>query len=98
MTPAQLPRVSGEHADIEAAFERACEEGDGQLVVMWHVELVETRPLAIGFGNFFNRRATGCAQAVGEVELLRDSGDGKFAKGVVYLIDANRSESKGSRD
>ena len=64
VSPAELPRIGGEHADVEAAFEGSREQGNGKLVVMRHVELEEAGALAVGLCDFFNRRAAGCAETV----------------------------------
>lgn len=37
MSPAQLPSICSEHADIKTALKGTGEEGDGQLVIMGHV-------------------------------------------------------------
>lgn len=98
VAPAELPRVGCEDADGEAGFEGAFEEGHGQFVVVRHVELVEAGAVAIGCGDVLDRRAAGGAEAVGEVELFGDFGDGEFAERVVDLVDADGSEADGSGD
>ena len=37
MSPTQLPGIGSKYADIEARIERSRKEGDGQLVIVWHV-------------------------------------------------------------
>ena len=89
VAPTQLPCISREHADVEAGIECAREEGDGQFVVVGHVELVEAGTIAIGLGDLFDGVAAGCTESVGEVELGGYFGDREFAVFVVDFIYAD---------
>ena len=95
VSPAQLPRIGREDADVEAGTEGPREEGDGQFVVVGHVELVEARGVPVRFGDAFNRLAARGAEGVGEVELFGDFGDGELAEGVVDYVDADGGEADG---
>lgn len=97
MAPAQLPCIGREDTDIEARIECACEEGDGKLVIVGHIELEEARSLAIGFADFLNWIATGCAEGIRQVELFGYFGDGDLAVFVVYFVDSYWSETDGGR-
>ena len=98
VAPAELPSVGREDTGVETVFEGAGEEGDGEGIVMGHVELVETRAGGIGCGNGFDTCATGGREGVGEVQLLSDTSDGEFAGRMVDLVDPNRGESDRSGD
>ena len=63
---------------------------------MRHVQLVEAGGLAVGFGDGFDGGGACGGEAVREVQFLGDSGDGKFAGGVVDFVDADRGESNRS--
>ena len=65
---------------------------------MGHVELIEAGTIAVGFGDFLDGIAAGCAESVGEVELGGYFGDGKFAVFVVDFVYADRGETNGSGD
>lgn len=98
VAPAELPGVCREDAGREAGFVGPCEERDGELVVVGHVELVEAGAGAVGFGDGFNRVAACCAETVGEIELFGDFGDGEFAERIVNFVYANWSEADWGRD
>lgn len=98
MPPAQLPCIRCEDAGGEAAFVGAGEEGDGEFVVVGHVELEKTGTVAVGCGNGFDGAAAGGREAVGEVELFGDGGDGELAGGVVYFVYADGGETDGGGD
>ena len=95
VTPAELPGVGGEDAGVEAGVEGTRQEGDCEFVVVGHVELVETGALAICGGDVFDWGRAGGGEAVREVELFGDGGDGEFAEGVVDFVDANGGEAEG---
>ena len=59
VTPAQLPGVGGEDADVEAGLEGASEQADGQLIVVRHVELVESRTGAVGSSDVLDGGGAG---------------------------------------
>lgn len=96
--PAELPRVEREDASGEPRLVRARQQRDGQLVVVRHVELEEARALAVGGADVLDRLTAGRRQAVGQVELLGDFGDGQLAGGVVDLVDADGREADGRGD
>ena len=98
VAPAKLPGVGCEDADVEAGVEGAGEEGDCQLVIVGHVELVETRGLAVCFGDFLNGVGAGCGEAVWEVEFFGDSSYGNLSGGVVDFVDADWGEAEGRGD
>ena len=93
MAPTQLPGIRRENAGVEARAPGAGQERDRQLVVVGHVQLVEAGGLAVGFSDGFDGRGAGRGQAVGEIELLGDLGDGDFAGWIVDLVDAYRGET-----
>lgn len=74
------------------------EEGDGEFIIVGHVELIEARTLAVGCGHGFDRVATGSGQAVREIELLSDGGDRDLAGGVVDFVYADGGETYWSGD
>lgn len=63
--PAELPGVGREDASAEAGFESAFEEGDGQFIVVRHVELVEAGTFSVGGRYIFDGSAAGGTEAVG---------------------------------
>lgn len=65
---------------------------------MRHVKLVEARSLAVGFRDFLNGRATGCAKTIGEVEFFGHCGDGQLAERMIDFVDADWSETEGGGD
>lgn len=79
MTPAKLPCVRCEDTSCEAAFVSSCKEGDGEFVVMRHIQLEEPRPFTISLCNIFNRRAAGSGQSVDEVEFFGNGSNREFA-------------------
>ena len=76
MSPGQLPRICSQDASIETGLKRSREEGDGEFVVVGHVELVEAQALTVGFADFLDRAGAGSGETVGEVQLFGDGGDG----------------------
>ena len=98
VAPAELPGVGGEDADVEAGPEGAREQADRQLVVVRHVQLVEAAAGAVGGGDVLDGGGAGSGEAVGQVELLGNFGDGQFAQRVVDLVDADRGEADGGGD
>ena len=76
----------------------AGEEGDGELVVVGHVELVEAAAVAVGSSDILDRGGAGGGEAVGEVELFGDGGDGELAVFVVDFVDADGGEADGRAD
>lgn len=95
MAPAQLPGIGGEDHGIEPGLPGAVEQGDGQLVVVRHVQLEEARSVPVGCADVFDRCAARRGQTVGEVEFARDLGDGDLALVVVDFVDADRCEPDG---
>lgn len=75
-----------------------CEERDCQFVVVRHVELVEAWGGAVCGGDGFYGGAAGGGEAVGEVELFGDGGDGEFAERVVDFVYSDWSEADGGGD
>ncbi len=93
VAPAELPCIGCEDADVEAGVKGAGEEGNCQLVVVGHVELVEAGALAVCFGDFLDWVGAGGRKAVREVEFFGDGGDGDLASGVVDFVYANGGEA-----
>lgn len=93
-----MPCIGCEHADVEAGVESAGEQGDGQFIVVGHVELIEAGTIAIGLGDLLDGIAARCAESVGEVELSRYFGDRKFAIFVVDFVYADGGKANRGGD
>lgn len=97
VAPAERPGICCEHTGVKPIVKSALEHGEAELVVGTLVELEEARSRAIGLGNVFDAVTSGRRQAVREVELFGYFGHGQLASGMVDAVDANGSESNGSR-
>lgn len=76
----------------------AGQQGDCQFVVVRLVQLEESRGFAVRSTNILDRLAAGGGEAVGQVELFGDFGDGQLAGGVVDFVDAYGGEADGRGD
>lgn len=65
---------------------------------MREIELVEARAGAVGGGDGFDGGRAGGGEAVRQVELFGDGGDGEFAVGVVDFVYAYGGEADGGGD
>lgn len=62
---------------------------------MGHVKLKKAWSIAIGLGDFLDRGTSCRGEAVREIELAGDFGDGGFAGWVVDLVYADWGEADG---
>ena len=76
MSPAQLPGIGGEEAGVEARFPGTRQEGDGQFVIVGHVQLVETGGSAVRCADCFDRGGACGGEGVGKIQFFRYCGDG----------------------
>lgn len=70
------------------------QDAEGKLVVVRHVELVESDPVAVCFSNVFDWIAACCGETVWNVELFRYFSNGKLANGIIDLVNANGVRSQ----
>ena len=96
--PPELRRVEGDDAGREPGLVGAGEQRDCQLVVVRLVQLEEARGFAVRGADVLDRLAAGGGQAVGQIELFGDFGDGQLAGWVVDLVDADGREADGRGD
>ena len=98
VAPAELPCVDGQDTGREARVVGTLEQRYGELVIVRHVQLEEPRSVAVSFGDILDRRRTGGAETVWQIQLFRNFGDGKFAQRMVDLVDAYGREANRCAD
>ena len=96
--PAQLPRIRRQDAGVKPRFPRAGQEGNRELVIVRHVELVEAGTVAVGRADGFDGRGACGREAVGQVELFGNGCDGEFTERVVDFVYADGGEANGCGD
>lgn len=99
VAPRELPCIGREDAGRKSRIMRPLQEGQSELVIVRHVQLVEPHAFRpVGGSDVLDGGGACGGEAVGEVEFPGYFCDGELAEGMVDLVYADGGEADGRGD